>query len=525
MVGRISQLMSSAEDLATPLTREIARFSRWLMLVILGLAGVTFLIGLARGNSPAHTFHASVALAVAAIPEGLPAAVTIVLAIGVWRMAKRHAIIRKLPAVETLGSTSVICSDKTGTLTENRMAVVRLKAGNRFYDVEGDGGSAQVIIRSSQSQDISQYVYDSDSLPEEARDCLSIGLLCNDSHLIDHGDGRFETQGDPTETALLVAAAKAGLFTRELEERLPRLDSLSFESKFQYMATLHDQGSGRPRLALVKGSVEQVTERCVGIDGAAIRDEAARMAAEGLRVLAFARKEMAADYNQLTHEDLAEGLEFVGLQGMIDPPRPEAIHAVADCLRAGIQVKMITGDHAATASAIAGQLGLRGATNEDGRLRALNGTQLAQLDDEALADASENVAVFARVTPEQKLRLVQALQRRGRIAAMTGDGVNDAPALKQADIGVAMGVAGTDVAAPPLVESPTVQQPLVAGRRGGDGGASTPFDLRASSSNRLPYRPNRPDRLGRCPIGLDGRARPSRTGEDLHPFPGGQPSA
>ena len=446
-VGRISQLMSSAEDLATPLTREIARFSRWLMVVILGLAGIAFVIGLIRGDSAADTFHASVALAVAAIPEGLPAAVTIVLAIGVWRMAKRHAIIRKLPAVEALGSTSVICSDKTGTLTENRMAVVQLKAGDRFYKVEGEGGSAQGAIRPAQDPDEDESSSrDVDPLPPRVIDCLTIGLLCNDSHLVRHADGRLDAQGDPTETALLVAAAKAGLFAEDLQERLPRVDSLPFESEFQYMATLHDQGPGRPRLVLVKGSVEQVTDRCDGIDRDAIQDQAARMALQGQRVLAFARKELPPDRHHLTHEDLRDGLEFVGLQGMIDPPRPEAIQAVADCLRAGIQVKMITGDHAATASAIAGQLGLQGTSGEDGRLRALTGAQLAQLEGEALADAADRVAVFARVTPEQKLRLVQALQSRGRIVAMTGDGVNDAPALKQADIGVAMGLAGTDVA-------------------------------------------------------------------------------
>jgi Ca2+-transporting ATPase len=427
-VGKISELIQSTEDPSTPLTRQIARFSHWLLYIIVGLAVATFFIGLARGEDIKDLFHAAVAIAVAAIPEGLPAAVTVVLAIGVARMARRHAIIRRLPAVETLGSTSVICSDKTGTLTENEMTVQRLYADGRWFSVSGIGYAPDGKVSAK----------DGGEVPDTLRNLLRGGVLCNDSVLLKN-DGRWEVHGDPTEGALLVAARKLGLNADAVTAESPRIDAIPFESEFQYMATLHEG------VAYVKGSVEKVLERCAGADADGIHRAAAELGADGLRVLAFARKDIAAGTAKIDHHDVQAGLSFLGLQAMIDPPRPEAIAAVATCKRAGIRVKMITGDHAATAAAIAGQIGLEGETR-DGKLSVITGQQLAAMSDGDLENAADQVAVFARVSPEQKLRLVQALQRRGRVVAMTGDGVNDAPALKQADIGVAMGITGTDVA-------------------------------------------------------------------------------
>jgi Ca2+-transporting ATPase len=427
-VGKISGLIQSTEDPSTPLTRDIARFSHWLLYIIVGLAVVTFFIGLARGEDLKDLFHAAVAIAVAAIPEGLPAAVTVVLAIGVARMARRHAIIRRLPAVETLGSTSVICSDKTGTLTENEMTVQRLYADGRWFAVSGIGYAPDGKVSAK----------DGGEVPDTVCNLLRGSVLCNDSVLLKK-DGRWEVHGDPTEGALLVAARKLGLNADAVTAESPRLDAIPFESEFQYMATLHEG------VAYVKGSVEKVLERCAGGEADGIHRAASEMGADGLRVLAFARKDVAAGTAKIDHHDVENGLSFLGLQAMIDPPRPEAIAAVATCKRAGIRVKMITGDHAATAAAIAGQIGLEG-ESRDGKLSVITGQQLATMSDDELENSADEVAVFARVSPEQKLRLVQALQRRGRVVAMTGDGVNDAPALKQADIGVAMGITGTDVA-------------------------------------------------------------------------------
>lgn len=433
-VGKIQRLIQSADDLSTPLTREISRFSYWLMYIILAVAAFTFVVGLLQGQKVEDLFHASVALAVAAIPEGLPAAVTVVLAIGVWRMARRHAIIRKLPAVEALGSTSVICSDKTGTLTQNEMTVQHLWASGTDYLFTGSGYNPEGTIHSPNGSD----------LTEAARECLRCGMLCNESRLLRRGE-RWEIEGDPTEGALLVAGRKAGLHEESLARDWPRLDVVPFESEHQYMATLHDAGPGQPRLVYLKGSVERTLERCQGVDEEAVHQVAAEMGQKGLRVLAFARKRLPADQTHLSHADVARGLEFLGLQGMLDPPRPEAIQAVAECRSAGVQVKMITGDHASTAAAIAAQLGLS-ATREDDPRRVLTGQELEAISDDDLPAEAESTCVFARVTPEQKLRLVKALQANGRVVAMTGDGVNDAPALKQADIGVAMGITGTEVA-------------------------------------------------------------------------------
>lgn len=448
-VGRISQLISAAKQLETPLTRKISEFSNVLLYVILGLAVLTIVIGLLRGQTFLDIFMAAVALAVGAIPEGLPAAVTITLAIGVSRMAKKRAIIRKLPAVETLGSTTVICTDKTGTLTENQMTVQEIVAGDRTHRVSGTGYTPLVGTIDNQED------ADGLSLSPALRECLRAGFLCNDSQLVEEA-GVWQVHGDPTEGALLTAARKGGLGPETLAAN-PRLDTVPFESEHQYMATLHDVGPGEPRLVYLKGAVEEILARCgTQLDGAGnplplraaeIHGAVEGMAAKGMRVLAMASKEMDPATSEIHHGDLTSGLTFLGLQGMIDPPRPEAVAAVKICQAAGIRVKMITGDHPLTAATIARQVGLYnlGSTQGDG-VPVLTGAELAQLSDSEFIDRAEDTVVFARATPEQKLRLVEALQARGQVVAMTGDGVNDAPALKRADIGVAMGITGTEVA-------------------------------------------------------------------------------
>ena len=455
-VGRISRLIASADDIQTPLTRLIARFSNLLLVLILVVAAANFAIGLAQGQSAKAMFKASVALAVSAIPEGLPAAVTIMLAIGVARMAKRRAIIRKMPAVETLGSTTVICSDKTGTLTQNQMTVAEILAGGESFGVSGSGYAPEGTIRVEAPGDgVALSVADLKGRVAML-ECLRAGLLCNDSQLIS-ADDAWSVEGDPTEGALIVAGAKAGLAAAVLQEEFPRLDSIPFESELQYMATLHDQGQERPRAVYTKGSVEAILARCssavdasgnVGVlDREAVAAAVARLAAMGLRVLAFARKDLPPGTATLAHADVAGEMVFLGLQAMIDPPRPEAIEAVATCQAAGIRVKMITGDHALTAAAIAMRLGIDGAAEANGEpVTAVTGQQLERITDADLPAIAEEAAVFARVAPEQKLRLVRAIQSLGNVVAMTGDGVNDAPALKQADIGVSMGKGGTDVA-------------------------------------------------------------------------------
>jgi Ca2+-transporting ATPase len=450
-VGRISELIESAEEVATPLTRRIAWFSRVLLVVILVLAAFTFGVGLWHGLAAADAFLASVALAVAGIPEGLPAVITITLAIGVSRMARRRAIIRKLPAVETLGSTTVVCSDKTGTLTENQMTVQQIWVGGRAFRVEGAGYEPAGEIRPLCTA--ASAGRDDDTALER---CLVAGALCNDASLVET-DGRWSIHGDPTEGALIVAADKAGLRRAELEARLPRLDAVPFESELQYMATLHAREGGDGRVVFAKGSDQAILQRCsralgsggepVPLDAHAVQEQVRDMAAQGLRVLAFAEKAMPAGTHRLDHGDVT-GLTLLGLQGMIDPPRQEAMASVAACKEAGIAVKMITGDHAVTASAIAAQLGIGagGPGSDGGAPRVVTGAELVRLSDRELYDVAGTVDVFARVPPEGKLKLVRALQARGHVVAMTGDGVNDGPALRQADIGVAMGVTGTEVA-------------------------------------------------------------------------------
>ena len=447
-IGQINALIAGADSLATPLTRKIAHFSGILLWVILGLAGLTLLAGWYHETPLLDNFMAAVALAVGAIPEGLPAAMTIMLAIGVGKMARRHAIIRRMPAVETLGSTTVICSDKTGTLTQNQMTVQQVCAGGQCYEFTGVGYAPQGEVRVGES------VIDSQSHPALA-ECLKAGLLCNDSSLIKTGE-HWGIEGDPTEAALLTAAAKAGLSRELLEQDAPRIDTLSFESQHQYMATLHGAAPGAAAVIYIKGSVESVLSRCQdeyvsgtspgSLNQALIHQLVEDTAARGLRVLAFARKEVAPEHESVSHDDVSGGLTFLGLQAMMDPPRVEAVAAVGACQRAGIQVKMITGDHLVTAAAIAHQIGLKGAAGVNPDSFAASGKMLSQLADHELVEVAQRTAVFARVSPQQKLRLVEALQARGHVVAMTGDGVNDAPALKQADIGVAMGVGGTEVA-------------------------------------------------------------------------------
>ena len=448
-MGAISRSLQKRVALSTPLTRRFARFSRVLLYFILAVAGLTLVIGLGRGQSFAEVFEAAVALAVSAIPEGLPAVVTITLAIGVNRMAARHAIIRKLPAVEALGSATVVCSDKTGTLTENQMTVQLVVAGGVTYRVSGTGYGPHGDLLDAAGAVV-------DPLPAPLEQLLRCGVLCNDSRL-QPDQGGWQVVGDPTEAALLAAAEKAGLSPTGLAVAYPRLDAIPFASEYQYMATLHgraapDQGDGR--LLQVKGSVEALLPRCRGmvdatgavvpLDAAAIHRQVEQRAGEGLRLIAFATRLLPHYRHDLQHADLEGELVFLGLQGMLDPPRPEAINAVRACHRAGISVRMITGDHAATAAAIATRMGLAGEAGQP--LQVFTGRELAAMDDAAFAAAAANGQVFARVAPDQKLRLVEALQTRGAVVAMTGDGVNDAPALKQADIGIAMGRGGTEVA-------------------------------------------------------------------------------
>ena len=403
-VGRISDLIATAHDIKTPLTRKIAAFSKVLLYVILGLAVLTAIVGMLRGEPVADMFMAAVALAVGAIPEGLPAAVTITLAIGVSRMAHRRAIIRKLPAVETLGSTTVICSDKTGTLTENQMTVQHIATGAGIYAVTGGGYTPEGTVDGPIA--VPRDEPSGKALGAGLAEVLRAGALCNDSSLYQE-EGHWRISGDPTEGALIVSAIKAGLNPEELERLFPRLDTVPFESEHQYMATLHrvvsPHGPGafpgaEGRIAYVKGAVEKVVARCsselsgdgslIPVDTQRVERLATEMASQGLRVLAFACKDLPADTDEITHEEVETGLIFLGLQGMIDPPRAAALEAIKACHAAGIQVKMITGDHALTAAAIAYQLNLRrpGCMTLDD-MRPLNGTQLAALSDADLVQA------------------------------------------------------------------------------------------------------------------------------------------
>ncbi|MDP3613328.1 MAG: HAD-IC family P-type ATPase, partial [Rubrivivax sp.] len=444
-IGRIGRMLASVEQGTTPLLAKMAVFGQRLTVVILGAAALLFLFGtLVRGMSAAETFMAAVGLAVAAIPEGLPAILTITLAIGVQRMARRHAVIRRLPAVETLGSVTVICSDKTGTLTRNEMTVQSVICGGQALEVQGAGYAPQgAVMLDGQAVDTAGLAANS---PVALR-LAEVAALCNDASLHEDGTG-WHLAGDPTEGALLTLAMKSGMNPAELRIERERLDVIPFESEHRYMATLHARGDAA--VLLLKGAPERVLAMCTqqaGPDGLvqplaadAWRDAIDAQARAGRRVLALAERELPAGRQELQHSDVEQGLTLLGIVGIIDPPRAEAVDAVARCHAAGIRVVMITGDHGVTASAIAGQLGM------GDHHRAITGPEIEAMDDVALREAVRDARVFARASPEHKLRLVRALKANGEIVAMTGDGVNDAPALKQADVGVAMGMKGTEAA-------------------------------------------------------------------------------
>ncbi|MBA3026869.1 MAG: cation-transporting P-type ATPase [Sulfurimonas sp.] len=442
-LGKIAHLLDTTESMETPLTKKISSFSKVLLYVILALAAFTFFVGLLRENSAVEMFMASVALAVGAIPEGLPAAVTITLAIGVSRMAKKNAIIRKLPAVETLGSVTVICSDKTGTLTQNKMSVTNIYCSNSAYELSGNGYEPK--------GDFFKEGEKIENLDDSLKEVLTAGYLCNESYLVNQ-DGNFSINGDPTEGSLIVSALKGGCNEYALNMDLPRLDILPFESDRQYMVTLNKDVQKNQNILYLKGSIERTLHICdfEYIEGeirelntAKVLEEAEAYASRGLRVLAIAKKITPSEI--IEDELLQNEFVFLGLQAMMDAPRVEAIEAVKESLGAGIKIIMITGDHALTAFSIAKMMSI---VSPDTKFEdaVLIGSELFSMSDSELIEKVATVRVFARVEPEQKLRIVDALQARGEIVAMTGDGVNDAPALKQADIGIAMGLGGTEVA-------------------------------------------------------------------------------
>jgi magnesium-transporting ATPase (P-type) len=440
-LGRIGAMLQQVQAMTTPLLRQIEQFSRWLALAILIFALATFALGTFwHGQDPAEMFMMVVALTAAAIPEGLPALMTVILALGVQRMAGRNAIIRRLPAVETLGSVTLICSDKTGTLTRNEMTVQRVVSASRILNVSGVGYAPQGAFH------LDGALMEPDAaLLEIAR----AAALCNDAQLQQDAGGTWRLQGDPTEGALHTLALKAGLDAATLHAQLPRSDAIPFESEHRFMASLHHDHQGHG-LIYLKGAPERVLEMCReqrGADGGSQpldadywRRQATDLAARGLRLLAIASRPADASQRSLSFADVESGMCLLALVGIIDPPREEAIAAVAECQRAGIRVKMITGDHAETARAIGAQLGIGVG------LPALTGAELELLDERQLRQVLPGVEVFARASPEHKLRLVQAMQASGEVVAMTGDGVNDAPALKRADVGVAMGDKGTEAA-------------------------------------------------------------------------------
>ncbi len=442
-IGHISAMLSEVKELQTPLLRQIAQFGRWLSLVIVLFAGVTFAFGFAvRGYDVASVFLAAVSFAVAAIPEGLPAIMTITLAIGVQKLASRNAVLRRLPVVETLGALTVIYSDKTGTLTRNEMTATTIATPARRIDIGGVGYAPKGTFQEhGQTIDPKHDVV--------LTELLRASLLCNDAELHKREDGAWTLEGDPTEGALVTAALKAGLASGDARRAFPRTDVVPFDSAHQFMATLNHHGEAPLASVHVKGAPEVVLQYCARqrrsegdapIDRDYWHEVMADLARHGQRVLAVATKEVPAETSSLSMEDARGGLSLLGLVGSIDPPREEAITAVASCQSAGIEVKMITGDHAITAGAIAAQLGLSG----DGRV--VTGRDVERMDDDELARATQHTNVFARASPEHKLRLVKATQANGDIVAMTGDGVNDAPALKRADVGIAMGVKGTEAA-------------------------------------------------------------------------------
>ncbi|KHK92604.1 HAD-IC family P-type ATPase [Novosphingobium malaysiense] len=442
-IGQISSMLSKVETLTTPLVRQMDVFARWLTLFILMVGACLLTFGFFVRHMPfSEVFMVVVGLSVAAIPEGLPAVLTITLAVGVQGMARRNAIVRRLPAIETLGSVSVICTDKTGTLTRNEMQVTALVTAGTEYTVTGEGYTPEGTVQRSDGVPA-----DLDSDPvlwEFAR----AARLCNDAELVRHDDD-WRVEGDPMEGALIALAEKISAGRAASWEQFARTDAIPFDAAHRYMAVLHHDHDGHAFVD-VKGAPEAVLPMCSGqrtgtggiepVDAGYWQDRIEALAAQGMRVIALASRPMNQDDTVLNSADLERQLLFIGLVGLIDPPRPEAIAAVAECHEAGIGVKMITGDHAATALAIAAQIGLSNTQS------ALSGAEIEVMTDGELADAVVETDVFARTSPAHKLRLVAALQARGLTVAMTGDGVNDAPALKRADAGTAMGLKGSEAA-------------------------------------------------------------------------------
>ena len=414
-MGRIANLLEAEAEGQTPLQQKLAQLGKYLGFLALGACGIIFVVGMLNGIPALEIFMTAVSLAVSAIPEGLPAIVTIVLSIGVQRMVKKNAIIRRLPAVETLGSASVICSDKTGTLTQNRMTLVKAW-------VDGREETEEITAENS----------------SEVRRLLRCAALCCDGSVV-FRDGEEQHIGDPTETAIILAAHRNGMEKDALNEEFPRLAELPFDSDRKLMTTVNCMDG--KRIVIVKGAFDVMAQRCTAGDVEHARLVNEEMSAGALRVLAVGYREIDALPEQLTSETLENNLTLLGLVGMIDPPRPEAKAAVAVCRRAGIRPVMITGDHVVTASAIARELGILQTGD-----RAITGAELDAMTEEQLEAEVEQISVYARVSPENKIRIVKAWQRRGHVVSMTGDGVNDAPALKAADIGCAMGITGTDVA-------------------------------------------------------------------------------
>lgn len=415
-MGKIAGLLEGESDTQTPLQKKLAQLGKYLGFLALGACGIIFIVGLMNGIPVLEIFMTAVSLAVSAIPEGLPAIVTIVLAIGVQRMVKKNALIRRLPAVETLGSASVICSDKTGTLTQNRMTLTKLY-------LDGSDHLEEVSTENS----------------PEARKLLLYGTLCCDGSVVFGEDGSEQHIGDPTETSIIVAARKNGMGQEDLNKQYPRLAEIPFDSDRKLMTSVN-RIDGKT-VVIVKGAFDMMTARCTAGSLETAREMNESMSQQALRVLAIGYKIIDQLPEEITSETMENGLTLAGLVGMIDPPRPEARDAVALCRRAGIKPVMITGDHVVTASAIAKDLGILQPGD-----RAITGAQLDSMTEEELDQSVEHISVYARVSPENKIRIVKAWQKKNQIVSMTGDGVNDAPALKAADIGCAMGITGTDVA-------------------------------------------------------------------------------
>jgi len=441
-IGRIGRLLMQVEVLESPLVRKMAELSRWLSALILLLAGLILLYGYFVGQHPfGEIFMAVVGLSVAAIPESLPAVLTVTLAIGVQAMARRHAIVRRLPAIESIGAVSVICTDKTGTLTRNEMMVASVVTGEHAFTLTGNGYAPRGAVRLDETQVAAE---DFTVLGELA----AAAALCNDAELR-HRDGLWSVEGDPMEGALLAFAGKIGVDAAAQRRIWSRADAIAFDARHRYMATLHHDHRHHA-LVYLKGAPERVFDMCsqqrsagggvASLDRAYWERQAEAIAGCGQRLLALAVRAMPDRQPVLEHSSVDGPMTLLGLVGMIDPPRPEAVAAVGQCHNAGIAVKMITGDHARTAAAIARQVGL------DAPDRVLTGAELDGMDDLALGAAASACNVFARTSPEHKLRLVTALQSQGQIVAMTGDGVNDAPALKRADVGIAMGCKGSEAA-------------------------------------------------------------------------------